>query len=62
MLPSTYDLVFGRTATEPFYASTIRARANEAWKAAGLEPITPHEARHAYLTPPIVAQTVAHRA
>ena len=46
MLPNTYDLVFGRTATEPFYASTIRARANEAWKAAGLEPITPHEARH----------------
>jgi integrase len=40
------DLVFGRTATEPFYASTIRARANAAWKGAGLEPITPHEARH----------------
>ncbi len=40
------DLVFGRTATEVFYASTIRARANKAWKAAGLEPITPHEARH----------------
>ena len=40
------DLVFGRTATEVFYASTIRARANKAWKQAGLEPITPHEARH----------------
>ena len=40
------DLVFGRTATEAFFASTIRARANKAWKAAGLEPITPHEARH----------------
>jgi integrase len=40
------DLVFGRTATEPFYASTIRARANTAWRKAGLEPITPHEARH----------------
>jgi integrase len=40
------DLVFGRTATEVFYASTIRARANKAWKEAGLEPITPHEARH----------------
>jgi integrase len=39
-------LVFGRTATEPFYASTIQARANRAWTAAGLEPITPHEARH----------------
>ncbi len=40
------DLVFGRTATEAFFASTIRARANKAWEAAGLEPITPHEARH----------------
>jgi integrase len=40
------DLVFGRTAEEPFFASTLRARANKAWEAAGLEPITPHEARH----------------
>ena len=29
------DLVFGRTATEAFFASTIRARANKAWKGAG---------------------------
>jgi integrase len=40
------DLVFGRTKTEAFFASTIRARANKAWEAAGLVPITPHEARH----------------
>jgi integrase len=40
------DLVFGRTATEAFFASTVQSRANKAWKAAGLEPITPHEARH----------------
>jgi integrase len=40
------DLVFGRTATEAFFASTVQNRANRAWKAAGLEPITPHEARH----------------
>jgi integrase len=40
------DLVFGRTATEAFFASTIRARANKAWLDAGLQPITPHEARH----------------
>ena len=39
-------LVFGRMATEPFHASTIRTRANKAWQAAGLEPITTHEARH----------------
>ena len=40
------DLVFGRTTTEAFFASTIRSRANKAWLEAGLEPITPHEARH----------------
>jgi len=40
------DLVFGRTKTEAFFASTIRARSNKAWEEAGLEPITPHEARH----------------
>ncbi len=43
---SDQDLVFGRTATEAFFASTIRARANKAWTEAGLEPLTPHEARH----------------
>ncbi len=40
------DLVFGRTATEPFALSTTRRRALTAWEAAGLEAITPHEARH----------------
>src|ERR1019366_5086628 len=40
------DLVFGRTATGAFSASAIRARANKAGTRAGLEPITPHEARH----------------
>jgi hypothetical protein len=40
------DLVFGRTAREPFFPSTVRAAALRAWKAAGLDPITLHEARH----------------
>jgi integrase len=40
------DLLFGRTATEPFIASTVRSRARAAWEDAGLEPITLHEARH----------------
>jgi hypothetical protein len=40
------DLVFGRTTTEAFFASTIRARVNKAWEAAGLAPLTPHEACH----------------
>jgi integrase len=40
------DLVFGRTAGAAFVRSTLRSRALRAWKAAGLEPLTPHEARH----------------
>ena len=40
------DLVFGRTASEPFFPSTVRAAALRAWKAAGVESITLHEARH----------------
>ena len=43
---SDADLVFGRTAQDAFVRSTIRAHANRAWEAAGLEPLTPHEARH----------------
>lgn len=41
------DLVFARTAGLPFTASTVRTRAHKAWNAAGLEPLTPHEARGA---------------
>jgi integrase len=40
------DLVFGRTASDAFVRSTMRSRALSAWSAAGLEPLTPHEARH----------------
>ena len=42
------ELCFGRTATEPFVASTVRNRARSAWKAAGLQPITLHECRHTF--------------
>jgi integrase len=42
------DLVIGRTPSEAFVASTVRSRANRAWKAAGLEPITLHECRHTF--------------
>jgi integrase len=38
--------VFGRTKPEAFFAPRIRVRVNKAREAAGLEPITPHEARH----------------
>jgi integrase len=40
------DLVFGRTATDPFVPSTVRSRAVKAWKTAGLKPVTLHEGRH----------------
>jgi integrase len=58
------ELVFGRTATEAFYASTIDKRAKRAWEKANdrkrelaereqreprlLEPITGHECRHTF--------------
>jgi integrase len=40
--------VFGRTRCDAFVRSTVRARANRAWEAAGLKPLSPHEARHTY--------------
>jgi integrase len=40
------DLCFGRTASAAFVRSTFRSRALRAWTAAGLEALTPHEARH----------------
>jgi integrase len=42
------DLVFGATAERAFMPSTVRSRALRAWKAAGLEPIGLHEARHTF--------------
>ncbi len=44
------DLLFGRTATDPFIPSTVRSRALRAWAAADeqLEPIGLHEARHTF--------------
>jgi integrase len=44
------DLVFGRTATEPFTPSAIRRRARAVWAAAGLQPICLHECRHTYVS------------
>ena len=56
------DLVFGRTASDPFVASTVRSRALAAWEAENarrtkaadgekvelLEPIGLHESRHTF--------------
>ena len=40
------ELCFGRTGGAVFVKSTVNARAQRAWRAAALEPITLHEARH----------------
>jgi integrase len=42
------DLVFGRTAEDPFVPSTVRNRALAAWETAGMEPIGLHECRHSF--------------
>jgi integrase len=40
------DLCFGETASRAPVRSTVRSRAIRAWSAAGMDPLTPHEARH----------------
>jgi integrase len=44
----TEGLVFGRSATRPFCATTITKRTFKAWEDVGLERITLHEARHTF--------------
>jgi integrase len=48
-------LVFGRSAERPFNPSSVTGRARTAWQRAGLEPITPHEARHTFASLMIAA-------
>lgn len=48
-------LVFGRTSTEPFSASSSAQRANRAWNAAGLDAISVHECRHTFASLMIAA-------
>jgi integrase len=48
-------LVFARADGTAFNPKTVIARARRAWKAAGLNPITPHEARHSYASLMIAA-------
>lgn len=49
------DLVFGRSTELPFDPSTVSDRAQRAWRAAGLRPITLHECRHTYASLMIAA-------
>jgi integrase len=48
-------LVFGRADGTPFATSTISKRANDAWRDAGLRPITLHECRHTFASLMIAA-------
>lgn len=48
-------LFFGRTVEIPFQPTSVVNRARRAWKDAGLEPITLHEARHTFASMMIAA-------
>jgi integrase len=49
------DLIFGATASSPFATKPLQDRADTAWRAAGLERITPHECRHTFASIAIAA-------
>lgn len=55
------QLVFGRTASDPFRPEALQARADRAWTAASLKRITPHECRHTYASL-MIAAGVNHKA
>jgi integrase len=48
-------LTFGRSPDRPFQPSSVAVRAKAAWKRAGLQPITLHEARHTFASLMIAA-------
>jgi integrase len=54
-------LVFGRTAGTPFSPSSVAQRAERAWRARGLEPVTLHECRHTFATLMIAAVSTRRR-
>lgn len=49
------DLVFGLNRFHPFSAERLQDRADEAWKAAGLERLTLHSCRHTFASFAIAA-------
>jgi integrase len=49
------ELIFGRTASDPFAANRLQRHADEAWKEAKLNRITPHECRHSFAAMMIAA-------
>ncbi len=53
--PGVLGHVFGRPDGKAFDGPTVDARAKAAWRRAGLEPITLHEARHTFASLMIAA-------
>jgi integrase len=51
--------VFGPNADRAFAPTSVRKQAAEAWRAAGLEPLTLHERRHTCASPAIGAGVTA---
>jgi integrase len=51
----TQGLIFGSTPESPFEPRALTQRADNAWKAAGLKRITPHECRHTFASLMIAA-------
>ena len=49
------ELIFGRTAELPFVPNRVQGRADEAWKDAELDRLTPHEGRHTFASLMIAA-------
>jgi len=49
------ELVFGLTLTTPFTPNRVQGRADDAWRDAGLERLTPHEGRHTFASLMIAA-------
>jgi hypothetical protein len=47
--------VFGKRPEKVFGVTSLSERADRAWKAAGLDRLTPHEARHTYASLMIAA-------
>jgi len=49
------QLIFGRTPEDPFVPNRLQARADEAWRQARLERMTPHAGRHTFASLMIAA-------
>ncbi|MDX6582994.1 MAG: hypothetical protein QOI10_2178 [Solirubrobacterales bacterium] len=49
------ELIFGRTPQDRFAANRLQRHADDAWTAAALERLTPHEFRHSYAAMMIAA-------